>query len=98
MTTTKANTMPVVCSVSLRVGQTTFFVSATDSWAKTWNCLPGADVQNTAAAAARPASTAATRTIIGRWSRSSRSPPTPAATSNTAAAILILSAIYHSEC
>src|SRR6185312_9716636 len=38
---TKANTMPVVCSVSLRVGQTTRFASSHDSRAKARNAWPG---------------------------------------------------------
>ena len=37
MTTTKANTNPVVCKVSLRDGQTTFLASAVDSLAKPKN-------------------------------------------------------------
>ena len=32
MTITKATTSPVVCTVSLRDGQTTFLVSSIDSW------------------------------------------------------------------
>ena len=41
MTSTNANTMPVVCMVSLRVGHTTFLVSRTDSLAKAKKSLPG---------------------------------------------------------
>src|SRR6267142_5219156 len=54
--TTKPNTAAAVCSDSLRVGHTTFFVSTIASWAKTKNSLPGAVVHPTAAPAASPAS------------------------------------------
>src|SRR5882672_10936328 len=63
--TTNPNTAAAVCSDSLRVGHTTFFVSTTASWANTKNSLPGAVVQPTAAPAASPASTLATRSTIG---------------------------------
>src|SRR5258706_13825334 len=55
--TTNANTAPVVCSDSLRVGHTTFFVSTTASWANTKKRLPGSVVHPTTAPAAIPAST-----------------------------------------
>src|SRR5436190_12127307 len=61
ITTTKANTAAVVCIVSLRLGQTTFFTSATDSAANTANCRPGSLNQATAAPAATPATTARMR-------------------------------------
>src|SRR6185295_9884175 len=61
ITTTKANTAAVVCIVSLRVGQTTFFTSATDSAANTPNCRPGSLNQATAAPATIPATTARIR-------------------------------------
>src|SRR5205807_3344792 len=59
--TTKANTAAVVCIVSLRVGQTTFFTSAIASPANTANARPGSLIHATAAPAARPAMTARTR-------------------------------------
>ena len=40
MTTAKTNTRPVVCVVSLRLGQTTFLVSVTASRAKAMKRLP----------------------------------------------------------
>src|SRR5205085_9699390 len=61
ITTTKANTAAVVCIVSLRVGQTTFLTSATDSPANTANWRPGSLNQATAAPAAMPAMTARMR-------------------------------------
>ena len=47
ITTTKANTAAVVCIVSLRVGQTTFFTSASASRENPRNCWPGALIQAT---------------------------------------------------
>src|SRR5580765_1550528 len=61
ITTTKANTAAVVCIVSFRVGQTTFFTSATDSAANSPNSRPGVLNQATAAPASSPATTASTR-------------------------------------
>src|SRR5688572_11275302 len=66
ITTTNAKTAAVVCIVSLRVGQTTFFTSATDSPANTANCLPGSLHRATAPAASRPAITARMRTTSGK--------------------------------
>src|SRR5262245_43670878 len=66
ITTTNANTAAVVCIVSFRVGHTTFFTSAHDSNAKPMNCLPGADSHATAAPAARPATTARSRSTNAR--------------------------------
>src|SRR6185436_3336179 len=63
ITSTKASTMPVVCTVSFRDGQTTFLLSTKDYWAKTKNTRPGAVVHATSAAATRPANTEATRNI-----------------------------------
>src|SRR5882672_4387846 len=63
--TTNPNTAAAVCSDSFRVGHTTFFVSTTDSWANTKNSFPGAVVHPTAAPAASPTSTLATRSTIG---------------------------------
>src|SRR5262249_34979359 len=40
ITNTNANTTPVVCKVSLRVGHTTRLVSSIDSCANAKNCLP----------------------------------------------------------
>src|SRR5262249_50439032 len=62
--TTNPKTAAAVCRDSLRVGHTTFFVSATASCANTKNVLPGAVVHPTAAPAARPASTLATRSTM----------------------------------
>ncbi|MNC93564.1 hypothetical protein D3C83_102220 [compost metagenome] len=61
ITTTNANTAAVVCMVSLRVGQTTFFTSASDSRPNTTNCLPRSLVKATATPAAKPAITDRTR-------------------------------------
>src|SRR5262249_10952280 len=66
---TNPNTAAAVWNDSLRVGQTTFFVSTTASWANTKNTLPGAVVHPTSAPAARPASTHATRSTIGLSAR-----------------------------
>src|SRR5688500_11367529 len=65
ITTTNAKTAAVVWIVSLRVGHTTFFTSATDSPANTANCLPGSLHHPTAPAASRPATTVSTRTTRG---------------------------------
>ena len=57
--------MPVVCSVSLRVGHTTFFVSAIDSWAILVELLARLRRQeHHRGRRDSPASTAATRMII----------------------------------
>src|SRR3972149_11773441 len=64
MTATNANTIPVVCSVSLRVGHTTRLVSSIDSCEYAKNSLPGAVVRNTTAPATVPPITARTRTIM----------------------------------
>ncbi len=56
ITTTNANTAAVVCTVSLRVGQTTFFSSTSASRAKTTKSRPGPLIQATAAPAAKPGS------------------------------------------
>src|SRR5262249_35685807 len=61
ITTTNANTTAVVWIVSFRVGHDTRPASCHDSWAKTKNSLPGADVQATPAAASRPPTTINTR-------------------------------------
>src|SRR6218665_7052 len=55
MTTTKANTYAVICSASLRVGQTTLPTSCHASRAKARNWRPGPDSRNTPAAATSPA-------------------------------------------
>src|SRR5215471_604934 len=65
ITITNPKTAAAVWNDSLRVGHTTFFVSTTASWANTKNTLPGAVVHPTAAPAASPASTLATRRTIG---------------------------------
>ena len=79
MTTTNANTTPVVCMVSLRVGQTTFCTSRHESRPKAIRRLPDSDVKNvitasaswlpadarTALAGARPGA----RTATGRRAR-----------------------------
>src|SRR6185503_12893487 len=64
ITTTNAKTAAVVCIVSLRVGQTTFFTSTSASRAKTTKPRPGALCQATAAPAAMPATTARMRSRI----------------------------------
>src|SRR5207247_10517746 len=91
MATTNANTAPVVCSDSLRVGHTTFFVSTTASWANTKKRFPGSVVHPTTEPAAMPASTLATRSTIGLSDRKYK-PAMPATSSNTAIATLILPA------
>ena len=62
ITKTKAKTYPVICPASLRVGQTTFFTSRTESRPKAMSYVPGSDVKNNATAATINASNAATRT------------------------------------
>ena len=61
MITTKANTIAVVCIVSLRVGHDTLPASAHASCANTKNCLPGSESHATTPAATRPPSTISTR-------------------------------------
>ncbi|MNC94140.1 hypothetical protein D3C83_109230 [compost metagenome] len=61
ITTTNAKTAAVVCIVSLRVGQTTFFTSPSDSRPNTTNCLPRSLVKATTTPAAKPAITDRTR-------------------------------------
>ena len=78
MTSTNANTMPVVCNVSLRVGQTTFLVSSIDSWAKAKNSLPGAVVQHTSDRRDRPPSTRADARNQRALIASSKTPTMPA--------------------
>jgi hypothetical protein len=54
MITTKANTMPVVCRVSLRDGQTTRRVSSYDSREKPMKRLPGSENHAMTRPATRP--------------------------------------------
>src|SRR5205085_11291986 len=65
MTNTKRNTTPVVCSVSLRVGQTTRFASSHDSREKAANVRPISVNHITPAAAANAPSSAARRMTSG---------------------------------
>ena len=70
MTTTNANTMPVVCIVSLRVGHDTRSASGQASCAKAKNSLPGADSQATPPAASSPPITISTRStcaVSEKW-------------------------------
>ena len=61
---TMQTTAAVVCTVSLRVGQTTFFTSTRDSRANARNSFPGALVQATAAPATNPATIARMRSTM----------------------------------
>ena len=65
MISTKPNTIAVVWIVSFRVGQTTFFVSATDSRPNAKKRFPGSDVAAMPAPTIRPASTTAIRSTNG---------------------------------
>src|SRR5665811_1053220 len=63
MTRTNANTIPAVCSDSLRDGHTTFFTSVIASRRNARNCCPDAVNHATATPAPAPAAMAAKRTI-----------------------------------
>src|SRR5471030_1181356 len=65
ITSTKANTIAVIWVASLRVGQTTFFVSRTASLPKFKNSRPAVEVHKSRTAKAKPATSAPARTRAG---------------------------------